>query len=262
MAYPMYQPNAPIRAPRPLTLRGPKILTFSGAIVLVVGLISLAAAVVMLFGALPTDVMSRSGTQGPDAVTSSEIGAVMMVQTPGQTYLELWEVQPARGTYDADSSARSKRDGFSLRSTSVTVRAPEGESLSIAGSQSGGSLRISDFEAKAFASFWAESAGTYEVTFDPPAGYVAPTSIAGGSHPVDVIVADSSGTASFFLGIFGSIGLVFIGIGGLVLGIFLMIPGIIWWVTRRKRIERETPSGPTPPYSSSPPSGAWPQAQG
>ena len=259
----MYQPNPPIRAPRPLTLRGPKILTFSGITVLVVGLIAIAGAIVMLVGALPTNVMTRSGAPGPDAVASSAIGSVMAVETKtGQTYLELWEVQPAQADVKANSSAGSTRDGFMLRSSAVTVLTPQGESLSVSGSQSGGSLRIGDFEAKAFASFWAESPGTYEITFDPPAGYLAPTSIAGGSHPSDVIVAESSGTASFFLGIFGSIGLVFIGIGGLVLGILLTIPGIIWWVTRRKRIAQDSPSGPTPPYRSSPPSGAWPQTHG
>lgn len=220
----MYPPPAP----KPASTTGPKILTFSGIFLLLVGLAGIGIAIAMIIGNLPMNVITPQGQPGSDALAGITASEELQFDSPGGTSYDLWEVQASLGGQSIFGTA------------SVTVTGPDGSAVSVRNAEVNGNMTLGTYRAETFASFQAAESGTYIITLTPRPGSEPLSSNVefGEATPVDAVLSQGSEFPSFLTGIFTSIGAMFLGIFALLLGFGLVIGGVIWWVSvngRRRR---------------------------
>lgn len=237
--------NMPPAPPRPST-RGPKIMTFSGIVILLVGVVAAGFAVTMFMASLPLNVVTQDGRPGESAIAGFAVSQEFKLDSPGATNYDLWEVQAASS------------GAFDLARDDVDVRNPDGESVYVTNTQVSGNTTAGRFKAATLASFTATKSGSYTITVTPGYGFSGPST--DGSGPVGVIVKEGTEFGSFLTGIFSTIAAVFIGIAGLLIGGGLTIGGGIWWATVKRRAR---PTGTAGPMGTGGPMGtAGPAANG
>lgn len=241
--------NMPPAPPRPST-RGPKIMTFSGIVILLVGVVAVGFAVTMFIASLPLNVVTQDGRPGESAIDGFAVSQEFELDSPGATSYDLWEVQT------------TSPGAFDLARDDVDVRNPDGQSVYVTNTQVSGSTTAGRFKAATLASFTATKSGSYTITVTPGSNFSGPST--DGSGPVDVIVKEGTEFGSFFTGIFSTIAAVFIGIAGLLIGGGLTIGGGIWWATVKRRARpmgaggsagNSWPAGPTGPMGTGGPPG-------
>lgn len=225
-------------------------MTFSGIVVLLIGLVAAVFAVTMFIASLPLNVVTQDGRPGEAAIAGFEVSEPFQLDSPGAMSYDLWEVQA------------TSPGAFELALDDVDVRDPDGESVYVRTTEVSGSTTAGHYKAATLASFTASKSGSYTITVTPGSGFSGPST--DGSGPVDVIVKEGSEFGSFFTGLFSTIAAVFIGIGGLLLGGGLTIGGGIWWATVKRRARpagtpgptgNGWPAGPTGPAGSTGPTG-------
>lgn len=226
----MYPPPAPKTA----STTGPKILTFSGIAVLLIGLVALIFAITSMVSTLPLNVITSQGQPGSGSLAGLTVAEDHEFTSPGGLSYDLWEVQ------------QSPNGQFGLDRESVTVIGPDGVRVTVRGSEVSGSSSVDGFKAQSFASFAAQQAGSYTITITPAPGYSGPSSNFSGAEgseanntgTVDAVITKGSEFTTLFTGVFTFIGGIMVGIAGLLLGGGLTIGGIAWWINangRRKR---------------------------
>lgn len=226
----MYPPTPP----KPASTTGPKILTFSGIAVLLIGIVALIIAITSMVSTLPLNVITSQGQPGSGSLAGLTVNEDQEFTSLGGLSYDLWEVQ------------QSPNGQFALDRKSVTVIGPDGARIAVRGSEVSGSTSVAGFKAQSFASFSAQQAGSYTIAISPGPDYVGPSSHSSGAAgssanntgTVDAIITESSEFSTLFTGIFTFIGGIMVGIAGLLLGGGMTIGGIAWWINangRRKR---------------------------
>lgn len=205
-----YGAPVPPRAPR---RRGPKVLTFVGAGVLLVGLVAGIAGVVgaarSAGGFIPTGIVAADGTRGPDALAFTEV--------PGTATFEVTETGGYL-LYEVSSSARSQ-----IGEADVVVTGPGGP-VDAAVSGTSQTARLDDGRVlRVLGAITADQAGTYEVEVRP--ADVSGVAVAVGRPITDDAVAGLGAGALTALAGFG--------LGGL--GFALLLAGVIWWAVSGSR---------------------------
>lgn len=198
-------------APRPRRT-GPKVLTFSAIAVLLVGVI---VAVVGFAGAargivelVPTDLVTREGTAGSDALAlgPSTTPLPFDVQELG-AYLVL-EVS-------RDPSAR-------LPGSSVSAEGPSGP-VSIDRPDQTGSLDINGWTVHPVGVLVPDVEGTHAIVVDPQVATDDVSIAVSGPFNADSVAGIGGSGLVLLLGLL---------IGGL--GFLMLIGGIIWWALAKK----------------------------
>lgn len=215
---------------RPASTRGAKILTFTGGGVLVLGIIALVAAFGILMSAVPTGIVTGSGNPGDDVLVDLAVPGTTEIEATAGSEYSLWTVSERSG------SAQTKRQD-------IEVRDPEGKSVLLTGPSVTGTNTRNHFTARSLANFTAPTSGTYEIV-------ASGTDLnASGER---IFVSQAQEFSSFFAGIFGFIGLMFIGVGGGIVGFGMTLGGIIWWVvaSNKKKRQAQFPGGPPPPTTA------------
>lgn len=206
-------------------------MTFTGLAVTLVGAVALAFAVVLLLKTVSTNTITTSGQPGEAAIAGFTVAEGYGLDSPGGVTYDLWQVQPQ----SPESQALNRRD--------VVVTGPGGVDVMVRNSQVSSHLTVGSFSANTFASFTAAGAGVYTITISPDAGFMGASLQGSSSTPVDVVVTEGKQFFDFFSGIFGTVGLMFLGIGGLIVGGGLHLAGIIWWSVVRTRNKSAAYSG-------------------
>lgn len=206
------RPAAPV-APR--STRGAKILTFSGAFML---LLTLAVGVVVVrtfVGVLPLGLVTSQGEPGSEVVASLDAPGVTEVELAADRYA-VYVAQPSTGD-DAENVVGLATDLLVTSSDGTVVDTSHG--TQVTATTGGGGVT-----AHTVASFTITEPGTYTV--------IAPATEDG--SPATVLLAPDQDFAPFFAGIFGSILGVFLAIGLGLLGFLMLLGGIVWWVVARR----------------------------
>lgn len=242
--------------PRPVG-RWPRILTFSGAAVLVVALAAGVLAVVLFVRAVPFDLLGPAGEPGPGALASAGVPGSASVPLPSEpgTYA-VWQIGPgtpgdrADGTglddeWDDQDSSDQLFTGSRLTAEDVTVTAPDGTRIPVRTGVPSGNVDRGSTHGELIGLF--DAAGPVEIEVTDP-GVAAGTS---------VVVAEGQDFGAFFGTVFGTIGAWFVAVGGGMLGFVMLVGGIVWWAVARNARPPGPPAGqvpPGPPSSSSLPS--------
>ncbi|GAA1869282.1 hypothetical protein [Myceligenerans crystallogenes] len=217
------------RGPRTVG-KGPKILTFSGAAVLVLALAAGALAVVLFLRAVPLDVVTSSGEPGARALGSADVPGSAEVPLPAEpgTYA-VWQIgagAPAgaaghapNGEWDDDPDQTFA--GTRLGPDDISVTAADGAPVPVRSGFPGGTVDLGGTHGEVVAMF--DAAGPVEIEVSDP-GVAAGTS---------VVVAEGQDFGDFFATLLGTIGAWFVAVGGGMLGFFLLVGGIIWWAVAR-----------------------------
>ncbi|MBO1752838.1 hypothetical protein J4G33_13575 [Actinotalea sp. BY-33] len=204
------------------SLRGPKILTFSGVAALVLSIAAGVVAAVMFLGLLPTGVLSSNGGDGPDAVGS--------VEAPGTMEVDL-EADLAYAFYLARDAGMSN----ARLESRPEVTGPDGEEVHVSSAPSvSGNIGRGGTRAATVGGFRADTSGTYTVDV-PPALFAG--------DGARVILVEDQEVMPFVTGIFGTVVLVLVAVALGILALGLLAGGIVWWVVRR----RAAPSAPSVP---------------
>ncbi|WP_141372268.1 hypothetical protein [Cellulomonas cellasea] len=216
--HPVPQPPAGSRSAAPAaprSTRGAKVLTFSGAFVLLLTLaLSIGVARVFL-GLLPLGVVTSAGEPGPAVVASLDAPGAAEVELAADRYA-VYVAQPSSGG-DADDAVGLATDLLVSASDGTVVDTSRGTQVTM--TTGGGGVT-----AHTVASFTITEPGTYTV--------IAPATEDG--SPATVLLAPDQDFAPFFAGIFGSILGVFLAIGLGLLGVLMLAGGIVWWVLARR----------------------------
>lgn len=220
---------------KPVSTKGPKILTFCGVFVLLLGIVGMVFAITSMVSKLPTNVITSQGHGGSAAIAGLKASQEIEFSSPGGMVYDVWEVQSL------------DHEQFGLTRVNVTVTAPDGDEVIVTSPQVTGNTTIQNFKARTFASFPARQSGSYTIVITPGPGWKGPAETdASGAAPVDAVLTQGSEIGSFVTGIFTSIGGIFVGILGLLLGCGLTIGGAVWWAImsgRRKTATRPEVSG-------------------
>lgn len=191
---------------------GPKVLTFGGIAVLVVGMIlgvvGAAGAARGVVDLVPTDLVTREGTAGSDALALG----------PSTTPLP-FDVRE-RGGYlvlevSQDSSAR-------LPASAVSAEGPSGPERMSRPDQSG-SLEVNGWSVFPVGVLVPDEEGTHAIVVDPQVAADDVSIAVSGPYNADS-VAGIGGSGILLL-----IGLL---VGGL--GLAMQVAGIVWWALARK----------------------------
>lgn len=212
-------PNPPLqRSLRPMSTRGPKNMTFIGGGILVIGIVALVLAIVGLVSVLPTGIIDGQGKPGSDALLSIEGPEPVSLDSSGGSSYTLWEV--------ADHSAQG-----ALSSSAVGVTGPDGEAVPARPPSVSAYNNRNGIYSQAFGEFRTSEPGAYLITVEALGG----TDLGGVER---VIVAEATGFGGLFAGVFSTVVLMIVGIGGGIVGFGLTVAGIIWWVTANNRNKR------------------------
>ncbi|WP_250445376.1 hypothetical protein [Actinotalea sp. C106] len=204
------------------SLRGPKILTFSGVAALALSIAAGVVAAVMFFGLLPTGVLSSNGGDGPDAVASVEAPGTMQVDLEADVAYAFYLARDA-GMSNARLEARPE------------VTGPDGQEMAVSSAPSvSGNIGRGSTRAATVGGFRAGSSGTH--TVDVPGALFA-------GDDARVILVEDQEVMPFVTGIFGTVVLVLVAVALGTVGLGLTVGGIVWWVVRR----RSTPAAPSRP---------------
>ncbi len=207
---PLQQPN------RPMSTRGPKILTFVGGGVLTLAIVALVLAIIGLVSLVPTGIVDSRGEPGADSLLSLETTEPALLDSVGDVTYNLWEV-----TF-----------GVSIMSPSdVEVTGPDGEDVLVRNPSVSSHSTVNGVQSRTFGEFSAAEPGAYLVTITPVGGARA-------DGFERVIVSYAAGFEGFFADVLGTTALMIMGIGGGIVGFGLTIAGIIWWGVARNRNRR------------------------
>lgn len=226
----MYPPPPP----KPASTTGPKILTFSGIAVLLLGIVALIFGITTMVSNLPLNIITAQGQPGSAALAALTMSEEFELSSAGGLSYDLWEVQ------------QSPTGQFGLEPDTVSVIGPDGNSVAVEPTEVSGSSSVGGFKAQSFASFSAAKAGSYTIVITPGPGYSGPSTNFSGTEglsadspaPVDAVMTEGSDFSSFFTGLFTSVGGIIVGVFALLVGGGLTIGGIAWWINangRRKR---------------------------
>lgn len=204
-------PGQYAQAPRPRKT-GPKVLTFTGAAVLVAGLVAGIVGVVGAAGGiadlLPTDLVTTEGTAGSDAIALETSAEPLTFDASGDGAYLVFEVSQ-------DPSAR-------LSPSAVTAEGPTGP-VAIEASEQRGALPTNGWSVFPVGVLVPQEAGPHTLVVDE--SVASPDVGLAVSGPLN---ADSVAG----IGGNGLLVLVSFLVGGL--GFLLLIAGIIWWALAKK----------------------------
>ncbi|NKY38335.1 hypothetical protein [Cellulomonas septica] len=206
-----YPPPSPSTSTTPRrSLVGPVVLTSAGALLLVGAIVAAVVVARTFLSLLPLGVIDAQGDAGPSAVAWTDVpGAVDVDLAPGRydVFLVVDDVDAHTGL-DAD----------------VRVVGPDGSPVEVDDAP-GVSINAQRGDRRAFnvAAFTVTAAGEHTV--------VVPGSPSDGALAV---VAEGQRTSSFLLGVFGTIGGVFLTIVLGLLGLGLTAGGVVWWALRAR----------------------------
>ncbi|UFU06082.1 hypothetical protein [Ruania halotolerans] len=213
--------------PATTSTTGPKILTFSGAVVLACAIVVIVVVVRLFLSVLPLGVVGADGAPGPEAVGGTDV--------PGSVTLPL----SADTTYAVYLAHPSHADGVAL-SAAVSVTGVSGETVRSTAGPSGSSSS-NGVGAHIVHTFRTSGAGEYTVD--------VPTLADPGVTPwATVVIAEGDDLPAFFTGVFGTVFGVFAAIGLGVAGTAMTLAGVIWWHLR-SRARAAVPPG----YAGQPP---------
>lgn len=202
--------------PAPRSTRGAKVLTFSGAFVLLLT-IAVGIGVARVFvGVLPVGVLASDGGPGPETVASLDAPGAVEVELDADRYA-VYVAQPTDGRGADDDPVGLASDLLVADPDGAVVDTSGGTHVSSTTGRGG-------VTAHTVASFTITEPGTYQV--------VAPATEDG--SPATVLIAPDQDFAPFFAGIFGSILGVFLAIGLGLIGGLMLVGGIVWWVLARR----------------------------
>ena len=202
---PTYPPPRPRRT-------GPKVLTFSGNAVLVegmvLGVVGVAGAARGIADVVPTDLVTREGTAGSDALALGPSTTPLPFDVQEQGGYLVLEVSQ-------DPSAR-------LPASAVSAEGPSGP-VRMSRPDESGSLEVNGWSVFPVGVLVPDEEGTHAIVVDPQVA------------AADVGIAVSGPyNAGSVAGIGGSGIVLLIGflVGGL--GLAMLIAGIVWWAVARK----------------------------
>lgn len=238
-----YRPGPPTGpAPRPAaptgprSTRGAKVLTFSGAFLLLLTVVVAVLVARVFVGVLPTGVVTSGGEPGPAVVASVDAPGAVEVELEADRYA-VYLAQPSTGSDDPEDAVGLAGDLLVTGVDGTVVDASGSTHVSMSTGRGGVS-------AHTVASFTITEPGTYEVIVPPTTD----------GSPATVLLTPDQDFAPFFAGIFGSVLGVFVAIGLGILGFLMTAGGIVWWVlARRPRLpsadlpqaDRRLPGAPT-----------------
>lgn len=188
---------------------GAKALTWVGATIVFIAVVCGAFGAWSFVGILPTSIIDGEGRAGEEARGELEIPGSVEIRVDAGERIAFWEVVPVSESFALDGSA-------------VTVTGPGGE-VAVGHDAPSGSIENADHQARTFGQFRAAEAGTYTVEVD---------STATGER--SVVLAQGSSIPEFALGVFSTVTLWFLAIGGAMLGGALLLAGIIWGMVRAR----------------------------
>lgn len=204
---PPQPPAQPAR--RQFSTRGPKILTFIGIGVLVLGITGIAMSIYVMVSLVPSGIMSLAGHPGSAVVASTEVpGETTVEGTAGSPYT-LWIAS------ETSTPVQTTR-------ADIEILDETGKQIDLRGPSVSGTRTYQSHSAQSLATFTAPTTGTYTVKVTRAPGIDTDESI---------FIAPASGFGSFFTGVFGSVGLMLFGIFSLIIGGGLGAGGGIWWGT-------------------------------
>ncbi|MBZ2198392.1 hypothetical protein [Occultella gossypii] len=203
-------------------VRGPIILTVTGAVVLIAAIVIGVIVVRLFLSVLPLGLVGSDGGPGPDAAGGAEV--------PGTLTLDL----EADSTYVVLLSYPSNAPEPEL-SDSVTVIGPDGEPAAPA---AGASLTVTTggVSARDIEYVQTGAAGPYTIEVPPLADPAA-------TPWARIVVAEVDALPGFFAGVAGSIAGVFLVFGLGIAGVAMVIGGAVWW-SSRARAGRAQAAGP------------------
>lgn len=203
-------PAAPVATAPRRSLVGPVVLTSAGVLLLVATTVVAVLVVRTFLSLLPLGVIDAQGDAGPSAVAWTAV--------PGAVDADL-----APGRYDVflvvdDDDAHTGLDA------DVRVVGPDGSPVAVDDAP-GVSINAQrgDRRASNVAAFTVTTAGQHTV--------VVPGSASDGALAV---VAEGQRTSSFLVGVFGTIGGVFLAIVLGLLGLGVTAGGTVWWALRAR----------------------------
>jgi hypothetical protein len=209
-------PPGPRSPERPRSTRGAKVLTASGALVLV-GTVVVAVLVGRTFiGLIPVGLLGPDGEPGPAVVASIDAPGSAQVDLDAGRYAVLV-------AYEADGDAQ---EGDELELVGdLQVLAPDGTPVRASG---GAQVTMrsarGDVVAHTVAAFTVAQPGTHTVT--------VPATQDG--SPATVLLTPDQDFLPFFTGIFSTILGVFLVIGLGFVGTAMAVGGGIWWALARR----------------------------
>ena len=196
--------------PRP-SLRGPRLLTALGVLLLLVALAVGAGAASLFVRTLPLEVLAGDGTAGP--------GIVGEVPLPGDGTVDL-----AAGRYTlwvAEPAEDAPVHGWI---PDVVVTGPDGADVPVRGASVSGNATRGGVQAATVGGITVTAGGEHRLT-------VTDQDAVDGAR---LLIAVDDGFASFMGGIAGTLGLTFAAIGVGLAGVGVTVGGALWWWTRRR----------------------------
>lgn len=189
---------------------GPKVLTWIGALILAVSVAAGVLGASTFLSVLPLGVVDAQGRPGANALGGGEVPGSAEISVGHGDVVVIWEVAPA-------SASRS------LAPEDVRVTGAGGE-VPVARAEVSGTSRVGSVRAETFAQFRAPAAGDYTIEVG-----------AGAGEAEGFVVAEGDSFPAFFGGLFATIGLWFLALGGGVLGVCVLAGGIVWGMVRARR---------------------------
>lgn len=189
---------------------GARVLTWVGAALLAISLVAAGFGVSSFFNVLPVGVVTSTGEPGPNAIGGGEVPGELEIYATHGERIVIWEATP-RG------------ESFTMHRDDLQVTGSEGEVQVRMPSVSGNSS-IGDVQARTVAEFVAPSEGGYTIVVD---------AVEGSSS--SFIAARGDSFPGFFAGLFSTIVLWFIAIGGGITAVILLVCGIVWGMVRARR---------------------------
>lgn len=241
-----------VQGAAPRVGKGPRILTFSGAAVLLLGIAAGVVAVMLFLRAVPFDLLTLSGEPGPGALAATDVPGSMTVQLPSEPGVYgVWQAaRESSGPDDTAGAAFAAGTAFAGRADvaatddvddelagprltvdDIRVTDESGTPVAVGPAAISSEVGAGDVHGELVAQF--EASGPVEIEVSDPG-------VADGTF---VMIAEGQDFGSFFTTLFGTIGAWFLAVGGGMLGFFLLLGGIIWWALARDRAAR---SGPPP----------------
>lgn len=189
---------------------GPTALTWAGAVILTIAVVCGGFGVWSFSGVLPTGVISSDGDPGGNALGAGEIPGTTEINLEAGESVVVWEV--AEPTED-----------FAVVLEDIRVMSELGE-IDVRRPSVSENVTLSGAKARAVGQFEAPDDGTYTVGVSTSQDYEG-----------SFVLTPGDSMLSFFIGVFSTVLLWLIAIGGGIIGVPLLFAGILWGVVRSRR---------------------------